>query len=122
MKSFLVFSGVVSALFVSSILSASEVEIISVNAECDKARECIFRVELRHADTGWDHYANFWQVMGPDGKVLVERVLHHPHVNEQPFTRSSSRVTIAANIKQVTIKAGDKPNGLNSKVYKLTLR
>ncbi len=113
--------GTIIALSISFISNASEVEIVSANAECDKARQCIFRVELRHADTGWEHYANFWQVMGPDGKVLVDRVLHHPHVNEQPFTRSSSRVGIASSIKHVTIKAGDKPNGLNSEIYKLTL-
>ena len=121
MSGFKIYISIVITLFISFVSHASEVEIVSVNAECDKARQCIFRVELRHADTGWDHYANRWQVMSPDGKVLVTRVLHHPHVNEQPFTRSSSRVTIADNIKQVIIKAGDKPNGQNSKPYKLKL-
>ena len=47
-------------------------------------------VTLRHADTGWDHYANRWEVIGPDGRVLATRVLYHPHVNEQPFTRSET--------------------------------
>ncbi len=109
------------ALSFSFMSCASEVEIVSAHAECDAARQCIFRVELKHADTGWEHYANVWKVMTPDGDELVTRVLHHPHVNEQPFTRSSSRVKIAGDIKQVVIKAGDKPNGLNSLAYKLTL-
>jgi hypothetical protein len=45
-------------------------------------------VTLAHPDTGWDHYADGWEVIGEDGTALGLRVLAHPHVNEQPFTRS----------------------------------
>ena len=45
-------------------------------------------VTLRHADTGWDHYADGWEVVAEDGTPLGRRVLAHPHVDEQPFTRS----------------------------------
>ena len=41
--------------------------------------------------TGWEHYANKWDVVGPDDTILGTRVLLHPHVNEQPFTRSFRR-------------------------------
>lgn len=44
-----------------------------------------FSVTLRHDDAGWDHYADRWDVLAPDGKVLGKRVLMHPHDNEQPF-------------------------------------
>ena len=27
---------------------------------------------VRHADTGWDHYADKWDVVAPDGAVLAE--------------------------------------------------
>jgi len=47
-------------------------------------------VTLVHPDTGWDHYADGWRVEDADGNVLGLRVLGHPHVNEQPFTRSLS--------------------------------
>src|SRR6056297_2190336 len=54
-----------------------------------------FSVTVRHADTGWDHYADLWQVVDlTTGDVLGERVLAHPHTQEQPFTRSLSRVEI----------------------------
>ena len=43
------------------------------------------------ADTGWDKYADRWEVRAPDGRVLGERVLAHPHENEQPFTRALER-------------------------------
>lgn len=47
----------------------------------------VFDVTLSHPDTGWDHYADGWRVELADGTVLGTRVLAHPHVNEQPFTR-----------------------------------
>jgi hypothetical protein len=47
-----------------------------------------FDVTLSHPDTGWDHYADGWRVEDQDGNVLGTRVLGHPHVTEQPFTRS----------------------------------
>lgn len=45
-------------------------------------------VTLAHPDTGWDHYADGWRVETEDGTVIGTRELLHPHVEEQPFTRS----------------------------------
>lgn len=54
-----------------------------------------FEVTVRHADEGWDHYADAWRVVGPDtGRVLGERILLHPHDTEQPFTRSEAGIEI----------------------------
>ncbi|GJL88280.1 MAG: hypothetical protein DHS20C03_19890 [Minwuia thermotolerans] len=69
-----------------------------------------FRVTVRHADTGWDHYADRWQVLAPDGTVLGTRVLHHPHENEQPFTRYHD-IEIPSGVREVTVRAGDKVHG-----------
>ena len=74
-----------------------------------------FDVTVRHADTGWQHYANKWEVVGPDGKVLGTRVLYHPHVDEQPFTRSLSGVRIPAAVKTVTVRAYDSKHGAGGK-------
>jgi hypothetical protein len=41
------------------------------------------------------------------------RVLGHPHVNEQPFTRSLSGVQIPKGTAQVQIQARDLPQGWN---------
>jgi hypothetical protein len=64
-----------------------------------------FETTVRHNDEGWDHYADAWQVVGPDGEVLAERVLAHPHDNEQPFTRSQSNIEIPSDVNQVTVRA-----------------
>lgn len=70
-------------------------------------------VTLQHADTGWDHYADGWRIMSPDGKVLGHRTLYHPHVNEQPFTRNLADVMIPAEINTVFIEAHDKVHSWN---------
>ena len=42
-----------------------------------------FDVTVKHADTGWEHFANWWRVRTKDGKEIARRVLAHPHVDEQ---------------------------------------
>lgn len=64
-----------------------------------------FDVTLTHADTGWDDYADGWRVELADGTVIGERPLAHPHVNEQPFTRSASAVPVPMGTTQVFIRA-----------------
>ncbi|MFC4351586.1 hypothetical protein ACFOW6_08545 [Fodinicurvata halophila] len=70
-----------------------------------------FQVTVRHADEGWDHYADAWEVVGPDGEVLAIRELAHPHVEEQPFTRSLPNVQIPEGVETVTIRARDSVHG-----------
>lgn len=65
-----------------------------------------FDVTVRHNDQGWDHYADAWQVIDPrNGEVLGERILAHPHDNEQPFTRSQSGIAIPAGLNRVLVRA-----------------
>lgn len=99
---------------------AGDVEIVGVEAtrSGDAWR---FSVTLKHADEGWDHYADLWQVIGPDGNVLGERMLAHPHVNEQPFTRSLGGVVIPAGIDTVTIRARDSVHGFSKNEQSVSL-
>jgi len=77
-----------------------------------------FHVTVRHPDTGWDDYADGWDVLTPDGAVLkpdpespFTRLLLHPHVNEQPFTRSQSGIVIPPGVTQVRVRAHDLVDG-----------
>jgi hypothetical protein len=98
----------VSGLVVAgSAAYAGEADVVSVRAKATGDGVYRFDVSVRHDDTGWDHYANKWQVLAPDGRVLGTRELLHPHVDEQPFTRSLSGVGIPADITQVIIRAYD---------------
>ena len=66
-----------------------------------------FDVTVHHKDEGWKHYADKWDVLAADGTVLGTRVLYHPHVDEQPFTRSLTGVKILPGIEKVTVRAHD---------------
>lgn len=70
-----------------------------------------FDVTLSHADTGWDDYADAWRILDMDGNQLAIRELAHPHVNEQPFTRSLSGVRLPEGTTRVQIQARDKRGG-----------
>jgi len=100
---------------------AGQVEIVDAQANASGGDLYSFSVTLRHADTGWDHYANEWDIRAPDGTVLGTRVLVHPHVNEQPFTRSLSGVSIPKDLKSVVVRAKDNVHGLSPQEYILSL-
>lgn len=95
---------------------AGEADVVAVEVRKEGGGQYRFDVTLRHADTGWDHYANAWEVVTPDGKtVLGTRTLFHPHVDEQPFTRSLSGVKIPAGVAEVIVRAKDSVHGFGGK-------
>lgn len=98
-----------SALFVGPAL-AGPADVLEVAARANGGTWS-FEVTLRHDDTGWDHYADAWRVVGPDGTVYGTRTLYHPHVDEQPFIRALSGVAIPAGVASVTIEAHDSVHG-----------
>lgn len=109
-----------SLLLLPVISIAGDVEIINATANPIDGNRYHIEVTLRHNDTGWDHYANAWRVFAPDGTLLGERTLYHPHVNEQPFTRGLT-LTIPAGISQVEIEAEDLKHGIAKRRFTLQL-
>lgn len=92
---------------------AGEADLVAVKVRSDGGGSYSFDVTVRHGDTGWDHYANAWEVVAPDGKtVFGTRTLFHPHKDEQPFTRSLSGVKIPDGIDEVIVRARDSVHGL----------
>ena len=80
-----------------------------------------FNVTVAHADEGWDHYADEWQVLAPDGTVLGTRTLYHPHETEQPFTRSLEGVRVPESVTEVTLRAKDNVHGYGGQEITITL-
>ncbi len=86
---------------------AGEADVTEVAVEKTGDTLYDFNVTVLHQDSGWKHYANKWEILDSHGKVLATRTLYHPHVNEQPFTRTLADVVIPKNIKSVTVRAFD---------------
>ena len=95
-----------------------EVEAVRVQPNEDSYR---FSVTLLHPDTGWDHYADGWEVLTPDGTQLGFRELLHPHETEQPFTRSLGGVVVPLGVSQVMIRAKCSVDGWNEAVHTVEL-
>lgn len=87
--------------------TAGEADVVGAKATKSSDGSYTFEVTVRHGDTGWEHYANRWDVLGPDGTILGTRTLAHPHEHEQPFTRSLRGVRIPDGVDTVTVRAHD---------------
>jgi len=75
-----------------------------------------FSVTLRSDETGCNQYANWWEVLDKDGKLIYRRILFHSHTNEQPFTRSGGPVKILKNEK-IYIRAHMNTTGYSGDVF-----
>ena len=105
--------GALAVLFLASPpAGAGPADVVGAQVRCSKNGKCIVWATVKHADEGWDHYANRWDVLGPDGEVIAKRVLRHPHVKQQPFTRALEGVAIPEDVSEVTIRANDSVHGL----------
>jgi len=100
---------------------AGEADVIGVKVRKMGENLYQFDVTVSHEDTGWDHYADKWEVLDDKGEIFGTRILHHPHVNEQPFTRSLSDVEIPKNITSVIIRAHDSVHQYGGKVANVQL-
>ena len=80
-----------------------------------------FHVTVEHPDTGWEDYADGWDVVTegvvikPDPSSPFTRLLLHPHENEQPFTRSQSGIVIPEGVTLVQVRAHDLADGFGGR-------
>lgn len=100
---------------------ADDVKILAADFHSSGDGRWSVNVTLKHGDTGWDHYADNWRVVDGEGNMLGDRVLYHPHVDEQPFTRSLGGVNVPEGITTVYIEAHDKVHGWTPNRLKVDL-
>jgi len=117
---FIKLTGVLLTFF-SMAAIAGEVTIVDATVKKTAQKTYHFSVTLKHADAGWDHYANQWQILTPEHQVLGTRTLFHPHVDEQPFTRSLGGIKVPDNVSTIIIQAGDTVHGISPQTYTLKL-
>ncbi|MFT7519779.1 MAG: hypothetical protein ACI9MC_001923 [Kiritimatiellia bacterium] len=75
-----------------------------------------FAVTVRSPDAGCERYADWWEVVSPEGELLYRRILGHSHVDEQPFTRSGEPVDVAAD-SAIVVRAHLHPDGYGQQVW-----
>ena len=102
-------------------LQAGQADVLQATIQAHGERLYQIQVTVRHRDTGWSHYANRWEVIGPQGQVLAKRQLHHPHVEEQPFTRTLTGVRIPFGYTWVKIRAHDSVHGYGGREVTLSV-
>lgn len=111
----------VGLFFFCQSVVANEVEVVDVNIKYNPSGHARVDVTLLHGDTGWDHYANAWEILDSNKNLIATRVLHHPHESEQPFTRSLNDVSLPAGEKFVYVRGRDKVHGYG-KMIKVDLK
>ena len=115
------FPGMLAALLLFGNAQASDVKILTADFRLDSKNVWTVSVTLHHADSGWDHYANIWRIVDKKGNILGERVLLHPHLYEQPFTRSQSGIFIPEDEPIVYIEAHDLLHGWSTQRQEVNL-
>jgi len=109
-------------LLLPAVAAAGEADVLHAAAHASGEGRWTVSATIEHADEGWDHYADAFQVVAPDGTVLGTRVLYHPHVAEQPFTRSLTGVEIPNTLDHVIVRAGDKVHGYGGREVRVDLK
>jgi hypothetical protein len=100
---------------------AGEADVIAATVRRATDGSYDFDVTVKSNDRGWEYFADAFEVLAPDGKVLGTRVLLHPHEGEQPFTRELYGVQIPQGIERVVIRARHKPKGYDGKALTVEL-
>ncbi len=96
---------------IGSAAMAGEADVVAVKVWATGPDTFDFDVTIRSNDRGWDYYADAFEVLARDGRLLGRRVLQHPHVDEQPFTRDLHGVRIPPDVVEVIVRARHKPRG-----------
>ena len=97
-------------------------DVLFVKAKLTTDSTWTFTVTVEHPDSGWEDYADGWDVVLPDGEVIkpdpespFTRLLLHPHETEQPFTRSQSGIKFPPGTERIVVRAHDLVDGFGGK-------
>ena len=111
--------GAVIAVLAACPAFAGEADVVDVKVRAAASRVCDFDVTVRSVDKGWNYYADAFEVLAPDGRLLGRRELLHPHETEQPFTRDLYGVRIPSGVEEVIVRARHKPRGYDGATIKV---
>ena len=100
----------------------ADADVVEVRAVETAPGTWTFHVTMTHPDTGWEDYADGWDVVLEDGTVVKRspgdpftRLLLHPHVDEPPFTRGQGGLKLPPGTRRVTVRAHDIVDGFGGR-------
>lgn len=103
----------------AAVADPASIENVRVTTE---AGAWTFEVTISHNDTGWGHFSDAWRIVDENGKEIAIRELIHPHVKEQPLTRSLSGINLPLGSKRVGIQARDTQGGWGKEIKMVPLK
>ena len=102
--------------------NVANADVVFVKATETSPNVWQFDVTVSHPDTGWEDYADGWDILLPAGSIIKRsdsdpftRLLTHPHEAEQPFTRSQSGLQLPPEVTEVQVRAHDLVEGWGGK-------
>lgn len=111
-----------------SVKTVGDADVTNVFAREEGDGTWTFHVTVEHKDVNWYDYADGWDIVLPDGTVLkpdpfgqYTRHVRHPHVTEQPFTRTQKELEIPEGVDRVRVRAHDKKDGWGGKEIEVLL-
>lgn len=102
-------------LFATGKLNASEADVLDVEVIDKGDNRYTFNVTIRHEDTGWDHYADRWEILNLQEEIIAVRSLRHPHMKQESFTRSLPFVPVHQDTKEIKVRAHCSVDGFTGK-------
>ncbi len=108
--------------------TVGDANVTNVFAREEQDGTWTFHVSVEHEDVNWYDYADGWDIVLPDGTALkpdpfgqYTRHVRHPHVEEQPFTRTQKEIEIPEGVDRVRVRAHDKKDGWGGKEVEVLL-
>ena len=111
----------IPVLLFPAVVIADPADILDVDIKAERDSRYSFSVTVGHADSGWEHYADRWEILAPDEQFIAARTLRHPHVNEPEFTRTLGYLPIPEEITAVIIRAHCSRDGYGGKTLSVSL-
>lgn len=97
--------GLALALATPAGAQAGAADVVGVDLRRNADGTVDIAVTIRSEDTGWQRYADRFEILSPEGRVLGVRELLHPHEDEQPFTRALNGLRLPAGVTEIIVRA-----------------
>jgi len=96
-------------------------DVVDVEVSHQSGKRFSFAVTLSSPYDSPERYADAYRIKTTEGEVLGERILHHHHANEQPFTRRLSGVEVPEGVDRIVVEGRDQRHGYGGKTQQVRI-